>query len=174
MNWKTFIQFDTCIIYVNPNSLTDISLSIRRSGVQSVYSADVHSSSSHNTYEIMPNSWTCLNMLLLNFTEREDTMKTVPAKDSDPAHISLEVTALVIQEDAGQRNSNSVTRSLAILILVVCLSPWNITNLKCNLLPCWYHKLFLQRTIQNNSDLLIQSYSLSQLVTYCRYDIKAI
>jgi hypothetical protein len=62
-------------------------------------------------------------MLLLNFTEREDTKKTIPAKDSDPAHISLEVTALVREEDAGQRNSSSMTHSLAILILAVCLSP---------------------------------------------------
>jgi hypothetical protein len=62
-------------------------------------------------------------MLSLNFTGRKDTKKTVPAKDSDPAHISLEAIALVIQDDAGQRNSSSVTHSLAILILVVCLSP---------------------------------------------------
>jgi hypothetical protein len=52
-----------------------------------------------------------------------DVNEGIPAADSVPAHIFLESVRLVIQDGAGQRNSSSVTHSLATVIPVGCQSP---------------------------------------------------
>jgi len=68
-----------------------------------------------------------LNMFIHALTKfhskRDDTKQAIPARDSVPAHISLEAKILVVQVGAAQRNSSSVRHSLATLIPVVCQSP---------------------------------------------------